>query len=67
MRQGKYFQTSFCFSNKALCIKKQVISSLVLIYFGRPQLEYIIKVNFVTFQTDPEIGSVLTFYKRVWD
>ena len=45
-----------------------MVTILVLIYFGRPQLGYTIKANFITFQTvDPDICPVLIFYKRVWD
>ena len=42
------------------------MSTLILIYFGRPQLGHKIKTNFTTFQTvDPEISSILIIYKRV--
>ena len=47
---------------------KHVISRLVLIYFGRPQVGDTIKTNFITFQTvDPEKWRILIFYKKVWD
>ena len=53
---------------KVLYEVKQVVSSLVLIYFGRCGLEHTIKANFITFQpVDLEICSILIFYKRVWD
>ena len=46
---------------------KQVVGILVLIYFGTPQLKYIVKTNFITFQTvNPEVCSILISYKRVW-
>ena len=45
-----------------------MISTLVLIYFGRPQLRHTVKLDFMTFRTvDPEIRSILIFFfKRVW-
>ena len=44
----------------------QVVSTLLLIYFGKPRLEHTIKTNFITFQTDaPEVCSILTFYKSL--
>ena len=47
---------------------KEVITTLVLIYFGRPLLGHIIKTNFISFQiVDPKICSILIFYKRFWD
>ena len=43
-----------------------MVSTLVLIYFGRPQLGHTIKTNLTKFQTvDPEIWSILNFYKYV--
>ena len=46
----------------------QVVSTLVLIYFGRPRLGYKAKTNFITFQfVDSEIRSILFFYKKVWE
>ena len=43
-----------------------MISTLVLIYFGRARLGHTIKINFIIFQiVDPDIGSILNFYKRV--
>ena len=48
--------------------KIKASGSLVLIYFGRPQLRHKINRNCMTFQTvDPEICSILIFYNRVWD
>ena len=45
-------------------IFKQVVTSLVLIYFGRPQLRNTIKANLIIFQTThPEICSFLIFNK----
>ena len=45
-----------------------MVSTLVLIYLDRRRLELTIKTNFITFQTDdPDIFSILVFYKRVWD
>ena len=41
MRQGDWLQASFCFSKKLYIRSKQVISTLVLIYFGRPPFEHI--------------------------
>ena len=44
-----------------------MVSTLVLIYFGRLRLGHAIKTNPITFQTvDPEMCSILLFYKRVW-
>ena len=46
----------------------QVVSTLVLIYFGRPRLRHTIKTNLTTLQIfDPEICSIMIFNKRVWD
>ena len=43
---------------------KQVVTSLVLIYFGRPQLGNTIKENLIIFQTTHlEICSFLIFCK----
>ena len=45
-----------------------MVSTLVLIYFGRPRLGHKTKATFITFQTvDPQIRSIMAFYKRVWD
>ena len=45
-----------------------MISTLVLINFGRPRPGHTIKTNFLKFQTvDPEICSILTFYKSFLD
>ena len=39
-----------------------MVSTLVLIYFGRPRLGHKIKTNFIIFPTaDPEICSILIF------
>ena len=47
---------------------KQMVSTLVLIYLGTPPLGHSKKTNRITFQTaDPEIFSILIFYKRVRD
>ena len=54
----------FCFLKKLLRSKK-VVSSLVLIYFGRPPGGLTIKTNCIAFLTvDPEICSSL---KKVWN
>ena len=48
--------------------EKQVVCTLVLIYFGRPRLGHTIKTNFITFQTvDPEICPISIFCERMWD
>ena len=39
-----------------------MVSTLVLVYFGRLRLEHKIKTNF-----DPEMCLILIFYKSVWD
>ena len=58
----------FSFLKTFHIMQKQVFSILVLIYFGRPRLKYTIKKNCATFQVvDPELWSILIFYKRVWD
>ena len=45
-----------------------MISTLVLIYLGRPRLEHTVKTNFITIHTiDPDICSILILYKKVWD
>ena len=36
---------SFCFSKKLCCIKKPVVSTLVLTYFGRHQPGEAVKTN----------------------
>ena len=42
-----------------------VISTLVLIYFGRSPLRHTIKTKYLTFQTvDPEIFCVLVFLEK---
>ena len=44
-----------------------MVSTLVSIYFGRLPHGYTMKTNFIPFETvDPEICSILIFYKRVW-
>ena len=43
MRQGDQLQTSFRFLKKLNIRSKQAISTLVLIYFGRPPLAHTIK------------------------
>ena len=54
----------FDFFKKASYKEKQVVCTLVLIYFGRPRLGHTTK----TFQiVDLEICSILMFYKRVCD
>ena len=46
--------------------KKQVVSTLILIYFGSSRRGHIIKVNCRKFQTvDPEIWSILIFVEQV--
>ena len=66
MRQGGQFQTSFCFLEKLYIRHKQVVCSLVAIYFDYPQLGYPIKTNCIKLQTiDLEILSCLIFQKRV--
>ena len=43
-----------------------MISTLIYLYLGRPQLGHTIKTNFITFQTvDLEIYSVLVFSKSL--
>ena len=45
-----------------------MVSTLVLIYFGIPRLGHTIKKNLIAFLTDdPEICSILIFYKRFCD
>ena len=45
-----------------------MVSTLVLIYFGRPPLGRVIKANFSSFQTVvPEICSIWIFNNRVLD
>ena len=47
---------------------KQVVSTLILIYFRRPALEHATKTNCITFQTvDPEICSISISSKSVSD
>ena len=64
---GRLAPNFFLLFKKALCKVKQVVSTLDLIYFGRPPLWHKIKTNFITFQTaDLKMCSILIFYKRVW-
>ena len=68
MKLRDQFQISFCFLEKLYIRSKQVISTLVLIYFGRPPPGQTMKINSLTFQTvDLEICLILIFYERVWD
>ena len=68
MRQRDQIQTLFRFLKKLYIKQKQVINTLVLIYFRRSRLKHAIKTNFITFQTaDPEICAILYLYKRVWE
>ena len=56
------------FEKKLLVRSKQVISTLVLIYFSRPGLGHAIKTNYITLPiVESEIYSILILYKRVWD
>ena len=66
MRQGDQFQTSFCVIKK-LCISKWLAPYIVdTIYFGSPQLQHAIKINWIKLQTlDPEICSIFIFKQRV--
>ena len=59
----------FCFFRERLDIRsKQVVNTLVLLCFGRPQLGHSIKTNCITFQTiDPDIWSIIIFHKSVRD
>ena len=68
MRQGDYFQISF-FKKRYIYIRyEQVVSTLALIYFGRPPLRHTTKTNPITFEmVDLETYSILTFYKKVCD
>ena len=43
-----------------------MINTLVLIYFGRPQLDHTIKTSFITFQTI-DLENFEFFYEKVWD
>ena len=53
-------------AEKFLKRSKQVFSTLVLLYFGRPPIGHAIKTNFITFKTvDLKIFSILIFHKRV--
>ena len=45
-----------------------MVNKLVLSYLGRPPLEHAVKRKCITFQAvDPEIYSILIFYKWVRD
>ena len=64
---GELFPDLFLFFEKLLYKAKQVVNTLVLIYFVRSRLRNSTKTNFITFQiVDPEICSILIF-GRVWD
>ena len=61
---GRLVIDLFYFFKKALLKVKQAVSALVLIYFGRAQTQ----TNFIIFHTvDPELCSILIFYKGAWD
>ena len=56
----------FFFKKKHYVRSMQMVSTLLLIYFGKPRLEHTIKTNFITFQTDDlEVCSILIFYKSL--
>ena len=61
------FRPLFVFLKKLYIRWKQVVCTLVLIYFGRPRLGHTIKTNFILQTVDPEICSILILYKGVWD
>ena len=49
-------------------LKKQVASYLVLVNFGGIRYGVTIKTKLKTFPAvDPDICSILIFYKKVWD
>ena len=51
---GILFPDFFCF------LTKQVVSTLVSIYFGRPRLGLTIKINFIKYHTvDAEISILI--------
>ena len=60
---GRPVPDLFLFLKKLYTRSKQVVSTLVLIHFGRLWLGHTIKTNFITFQNvDPEKCSILIFY-----
>ena len=59
---GRLVPDLLCFLKKLYIRSKQGVSSLVLIYFGRPRFPHTIKSNCTTFQAvDPDIWSILIF------
>ena len=47
---------------------KQVVRTLVLIYFGSYRHRHTVKTNCIKFEAfNPEICSILIFQKMVWD
>ena len=64
---GRLVSDHFVFLKKLYSRQKQVLSTLVLIYFSRPRFGDTIKAKFITFQSVyPDVYSILTFCKRVW-
>ena len=60
--QGNYFPTSYFFLKKLYIQQKQVVSTLVLKYFGRHQFANAIRTNYMTFYTvGPGMGSGTSF------
>ena len=58
----------FIFLKKAYIRSKQVVSTLVLICFGRTPFWHTLKPNRLTFQTvDREIWLIFIFYGTAWD
>ena len=74
------FFKKLCFLKRLCCLEKlcflksffkkqkrskQVVSTFVSLYFGRPPLGRTIKTNFITLQiVDPELRSILIFHKK---
>ena len=49
-------------------VKKKEVSTLALIYFGKPRLGHTIKTQIIILQTvDSEIRSIMIFNKIVWE
>ena len=83
MRQEDQFQNSFCFLQNLYMMSKPVVCSLLSIYIDSPQLGIQLKQTAQDHEThfnyqycssmirlegiDPQICSILTFQKRVWE
>ena len=67
MRQRNQFQTAFCFFKKLNIRQKQVVCSLISLYFDSPQISVQQKQTLKLYTIDPETCSIFIFQIRVWE